>query len=220
MIRVESQSIDAEASVPFAAFGKKLVDFRKKQLVCAQGELASALFYVQSGQIKLTVLSAEGKEATLTLLGSGDFVGESCLGPDGSLHTASAEALTDYSAIRIERKLVFDMLQCRPEFARLLVAYLVARNHCAQDDLVNHLFNSAEKRLARILLSLARFGKNDNAELILPRISQETLAEMVGTSRSRVNIFMNRFRRQGLVQYDNELEVRVHRSRMHELLQE
>jgi len=138
--------------------------------------------------------------------------------PEGSLHTVSAQAITDCSVVRMERNVVFEMLRNQPEFSRLLIAYLVARNHQAQDDLVNHLFNSAEKRLARILLSLARFGKNTNSELILPRISQETLAEMVGTSRSRVNIFMNRFRRRGLVQYDSELELKVHSSRLHEML--
>ena len=218
MIPANTRSFDNEAAWAFAGFGNRVVHFRKKQLIFAQGDSASALFHILHGQIKLTVLSAEGKEATLTLLGGGDFIGESCMEPEGSLHTVSAQAITDCSVVRMERNVVFEMLRNQPEFSRLLIAYLVARNHQAQDDLVNHLFNSAEKRLARILLSLARFGKNTNSELILPRISQETLAEMVGTSRSRVNIFMNRFRRRGLVQYDSELELKVHSSRLHEML--
>ena len=218
MIPANARTLDNGGVSTLVEFGNRLVHFHVKALIFAQGESASALFYIKQGQIKLTVLSAEGKEATLTLLGGGDFIGESCMGPEGSLHTASAQAVTDCWVVRMERSTVWEMLQHQPEFSRRFVAYLVARNNRAQDDLVNHLFNPAEKRLAWILLSLARFGKNENSQLVLPRVSQETLAEMVGTSRSRVNVFMNRFKRKGVVQYDHEMELKVHCSRLHELL--
>lgn len=220
MICGENRQFDPHTFLTGAGPGRRVVQYRKKQLIFAQGESATALFYVQRGQVKLTVLSVQGKEATITLLGAGDFLGESCIGRDRPVHTASAHAITDGCALKIERDTLLEVLHSQRAFSDFLIAYLVSRNNRVQDDLVNQLFNSAEKRLARILLSMARFGKEEKSDLILPRISQETLAEMVGTSRSRVSVFMNRFKKQGLVEYDRELELKVHSSRLSELLQD
>lgn len=187
--------------------GRTLQQYRKKRKIFAQGDAADAVFYIQKGRVKLSVLSKQGKEATIALLESGEFVGEGCITSNQPKRMASATAITECSVLRIDRQSMLNVLHREHSFSDLFVAYLVARNSQIQEDLVDLLFNSAEKRLARILLLLARFGKDGRSEVVLPKISQETLAEMVGTTRARVNFFMNRFRRLGLIHYNGGLEI-------------
>jgi CRP/FNR family transcriptional regulator, cyclic AMP receptor protein len=170
----------------------------KKQRIFAQGDAADAIFYIQKGRVKLTVVSKTGKEATIALLGEGSFFGEGSLAGQ-SLRMGSASATTDCRLLRIDRKAMMDVLHKEHAFSDMFVSYLLARNICYEEDPVDHLFNSSEKRLARVLLMLARFGKEGTPEIVVPKISQETLAEMVGTTRSRVSFFMNRFRKLGFI---------------------
>ena len=176
-------------------------------MIFAQGSPSDSVFYIQRGRAKLTVLSAHGKEATIALLGEGDFMGEGCMASDQPVRTVSATAITDCFALRIEKDAMLKVLHQQHEFSDLFVAYLVGRYNQTQADLVDQLFNSAEKRLARTLLLLARFGKEGRSENVIPKISQETLAEMVGTTRARINFFMNRFRQLGFIDYNGGLEV-------------
>jgi CRP/FNR family cyclic AMP-dependent transcriptional regulator len=186
--------------------GRKIAAFRKKQMIFVQGDSSDAVFYIQKGRVKLTVVAKNGKEATIAILREGDFFGEGCLAGQ-LLRMCSATATTDCSLMRIDRKSMVDVLHRERSFSDMFVAHLLARNIRYEEDLVDQLFNSSEKRLARILLLLARFGKDGKPEVAIPEISQETLAEMVGTTRSRVNFFMNRFRKLGFVRYNGELEV-------------
>jgi CRP/FNR family cyclic AMP-dependent transcriptional regulator len=186
--------------------GRTIAEFAKKQTIYAQGAACDALFYIIEGKVILTVLSTLGKEATIAILGEGAFVGEGCIA-DQSLRMESATALTDCKVMRIERKAMMLALHREHTLSDMFTAYLLGRNIRYEEDLVAQLFNSSEKRLARILLLLAHFGKEGKPEKVIPRISQETLAEMVGTTRSRVNFFMNRFRKLGFIRYNGELEV-------------
>jgi CRP-like cAMP-binding protein len=186
--------------------GRRLLEFRKKESIFVQGEPANAIFYLQRGKARLTVVSQQGKEAIIGLLGPGDFFGEGCIAGQ-PLRTATALAMSDCSVVRIEKKVMMQALHQQHEFSDLFVAYLLARNIRYEEDLVDQLFNSSEKRLARILLLLARFGKEGKPEPIIPAITQETLAEMVGTTRSRVNFFLNRFRKLGFIEYNGGMEV-------------
>src|SRR5579859_2623761 len=186
--------------------GRKIVTFPKKQTVFAQGDSCNAVFYIQRGKVKLTVVSNNGKEATIAILNEGDFFGEGCL-TGQSIRLSSATAMTDCSVMRIEKKSMMEVLHRESTFSDMFVAYLLARNIRYEEDLVDQLFNSSEKRLARILLLLAHFGKDPKPEVAIPKISQETLAEMIGTTRSRVSFFMNRFRKLGFIRYNGELEV-------------
>jgi len=181
--------------------GRKFVLFPKKHGIFAQGETADALFYVQTGKVKLTVVSKTGKEATVGLFGEGDFFGEGSLAGQ-TLRMGSATAMTDCVLLRIDKKAMMQALHREHALSDMFVAYLLTRNVRYEEDLVDQLFNSSEKRLARILLLLAHFGKDGVPETVIPKISQETLAEMVGTTRSRVSFFMNRFRALGFVDYD------------------
>jgi len=186
--------------------GRKIVAFPKKKTIFAQDDSSNAVFYIQEGKVRLTVVSKNGKEATIGILKEGDFFGEGCL--TGQLRRlCSATALTDCTVMRIEKKAMVEVLHREHAFSDLFVAYLLTRNIRYEEDLVDQLFNSSEKRLARALLLLARFGKDGKPEVAIPKISQETLAEMVGTTRSRVSFFMNRFRKLGFVRYNGELEV-------------
>jgi len=187
-----------------------MLQYPKNKVIFAQGEPSDAVFYIQAGQAKLMVLSTKGKEATIALLGEGDFMGEGCIASNQPIRVASATAITDCCVLRIEREAMLNALHREHAFSDLFVVYLVGRFNQTQADLVDQLFNSAEKRLARILLLLARFGKEGRSESVIPKISQQTLAEMVGTTRARVNFFMNRFRQLGLIDYNGDLE--VHRS--------
>src|SRR6202163_1930961 len=191
--------------------GRKVVPFPKKQVIFAQGDAADSIFYIQAGKVRLTVVSQIGKEATLGILSEGDFFGEGGLAGQ-RLRMGSASAMTDCEILRIDKKAMMLALHREHTFSDLFVAYLLARNIRYEEDLVDQLFNSSEKRLARILLLLAHFGQEGVPETVIPKISQETLAEMVGTTRSRVSFFMNRFRKLGLVDYDAGSGLQVHSS--------
>ena len=187
--------------------GRRVVLFSKKQAIFAQGDPADAVFYLQRGKVQLSVVSKVGKEATIGILNDGDFFGEGSLAGQ-TLRMGSATAMTDCTVMRIEREAMMAALHREHKFSDLFVAYLLARNIRYEEDLVDQLFNSSEKRLARILLLLAHFGKEGTPDTVIPKISQETLAEMIGTTRSRVSFFMNRFRKLGFVNYDtNGLQV-------------
>src|SRR5580704_19665973 len=186
--------------------GRKVVSFPKKETIFAQGDAADSVFYIQDGKVRLTVVSKVGKEATLGILSQGDFFGEGGLAGQ-HLRMGSASAMTECELLRIEKKAMMLALHREHKFSDLFVAYLLARNIRYEEDLVDQLFNSSEKRLARVLLLLAHFGKDGTPEVAIPKISQETLAEMVGTTRSRINLFMNKFRKLGFVRYNGELEV-------------
>src|SRR5437588_4326846 len=186
--------------------GRKNLTVSKKQGIFAQGDAADAVFYIQKGKVQLTVVSKIGKEATIAMLGQGNFFGEGSLAGQ-SLRMGSAEAMTDCQLLRIEKKAMMDALHREPALSEVFVAYLLAQNVRYEEDLVDQLFNSSEKRLARVLLMLAHFGKEGVPETVVPRISQETLAEMVGTTRSRVSFFMNRFRKLGFIHYNGGLQV-------------
>jgi CRP/FNR family cyclic AMP-dependent transcriptional regulator len=190
--------------------GRNIVLFQTKQTIFAQGDAADAVFYIQKGRVALAVVSHSGKEATLGILSDGDFFGEGCLA--GQPHRmAAATAMTDCDRLRIEKKAMMQTLHREHALSDMFVAYLLTRNIRQEEDLVDQLFNSSEKRLARILLLLAHFGKEGAPETVIPKISQETLAEMVGTTRSRVSHFMNRFRQLGFVDYDQS-GLQVHSS--------
>jgi CRP-like cAMP-binding protein len=180
--------------------------FLKKHSIFAQGDPADAVFYLQTGKVKLTVVSKTGKEATIGILSDGSFFGEGSLAGQ-ALRMGSATAMMDCAALRIDRKAMVDALHREHTLSDLFVAYLLARNIRYEEDLVDQLFNSSEKRLARVLLMLAHFGKEGVPETVVPKISQETLAEMVGTTRSRVSFFMNRFRKLGFIHYNGGLQV-------------
>src|ERR1700730_630783 len=186
--------------------GRKIEAFPKKQTVFAQGDSSDAVFYIKEGKVKLTVVSQLGKEATIGILNEGDFVGDGCL-IGQPLRLCSATAMTDCSVMRIDKKSMMEVLHREHAFSDMFVAYLLTRNIRYEEDLADQLFNSSEKRLARVLLLLAHFGKDGKPEVAIPKISQQTLAEMVGTTRSRVNFFMNRFRKLGFVRYNGHLEV-------------
>ena len=186
--------------------GRKVVFFPRKQTILAQGDPADAVLYIQEGKVRLTVVSDIGKEATIGILNDGDFFGEGCLAGQ-PLRMASATAMTDCALLRIEKKAMMDALHREHALSDMFVAYLLTRNIRYEEDLADQLFNSSEKRLARILLLLVQFGKEGKTEGVIPKINQETLAEMVGTTRSRVNFFLNKFRKLGFIDYNGELEV-------------
>jgi len=186
--------------------GRTIVTLTKKQRVFVQGDSADAVFYIQRGKVRVSVVSNKGKEATIGVLHEGDFFGEGCLAGQ-QLRMATATAMTDCLLTRIDKKSMIAVIHRERAFSDMFVAYLLTRNIRYEEDLVDQLFNSSEKRLARILLLLAHFGKDGQPEVAIPKISQETLAEMVGTTRGRVNFFMNRFRKLGFVRYNGELEV-------------
>jgi len=189
--------------------GRSIAAYRKNRTIFSQGDSADALFYIQKGKVKLTVVSSRGKEAIVGLLGPADFFGEGCLAGQHR-RMATAAALTDCSIVRIEKAAAICVIHAEPRFSELLLSYLLSRNIRIEEDLVDHLFNSSEKRLARVLLLLANFGKDHKPEPVIPKISQETLAEIVGTTRARVSYFMNKFRKLGFIDYNGGLE--VHRS--------
>jgi CRP-like cAMP-binding protein len=186
--------------------GRTVAAVSKKQTIFVQGDLSDGVFYLQKGTVKLTVVSKSGKEATIGILNDGDFFGEGCLAGQ-TLRFCSATAMSDCSVVRIDKKSITEMLHRQHEFSAMFIARLLERNIRYEADLVDQLFNSSEKRLARVLLLLAHFGKDGKSESVIPKITQETLAEMVGTTRSRVSHFMNKFRKLGLISYNGELEV-------------
>jgi CRP/FNR family cyclic AMP-dependent transcriptional regulator len=191
--------------------GRKIEALPKKQTIFVQGDSSDAVFYIQTGKVRLTVVSKSGKEATIGILNEGDFFGEGCL-IGQLLRLCSATAMTDCSVMRIEKKAMMEVLHREQTFSDMFVKYLLTRNIRYEEDLVDQLFNSSEKRLARVLLLLAHFGKDGKPESVSPNISQETLAEMIGTTRSRVSFFMNRFRKLGFIDYHARDELQVHSS--------
>jgi len=197
--------------------GQTISEYRKGQVVYAQGELADSVFYIQKGKAKKTVVSGQGKEAVVALLGTGDFFGERCLTGE-RLRLSTIAAMTECVIVRLAKENIIRMIHEEPAFAELFIARLLHRNSRVEEDLVDQLFNSSEKRLARTLLLLANFGKEGEPEPVLAKISQETLAEMVGTTRSRVSSFMNKFRKLGLIDYNGHIE--VHRSLLNVVLHE
>jgi CRP/FNR family cyclic AMP-dependent transcriptional regulator len=208
---------DPESFLATAGVGRTLLNVEKKEVLFTQGEPANTIFYVQKGRLKLTVVSKRGKEATIALLGAGEFVGESCIAAAQPIRQATATAVTDCEVLRIARKDMVRVLHEEHAFSDVFVAFLLARNARIQADLVDHLFNSSEKRLARILLLLAQFGKDSKPETVITKISQETLAEMIGTTRSRVSFFMNRFRKLRFIEY-NAGAMQIHSSLLNVIL--
>jgi CRP-like cAMP-binding protein len=202
--------------------GRRNLTFAKNKGIFAQGDLADSVFYIQKGKVKLTVVSPDGREATLGLLDMENFFGEGVLAGQ-SLRMGSAWAMTDCEIQRIDKKAMIDALHCESSFSELFVTYLLGRNVRYEEDLVDQLFNSSEKRLARVLLILAHFGKDEEVQVApVTRISQEVLAEMIGTTRARVSFFMNRFRKMGFVDYSGEAKdgLQIHRSLLSVIVQE
>jgi CRP/FNR family cyclic AMP-dependent transcriptional regulator len=195
--------------------GKTIAKYQRDQAVFAQGDIADAVFYIQKGKLKLTVISEQGKEAVIAILGPGQFFGEGCLNGHG-LRVATTTAMDDCVVTRIAKAAMIATLHSEPDFSELFIAYLLARNSRIEEDLVDQLFNSSERRLARLLLLLANFGKEGMPEPIVGKISQETLAEMIGTTRARVSFFMNKFRKLGYIDYNGHL--RVHNSLLNVVL--
>ena len=197
---------DPKAFLASVGEGRSIAKSREGQVIFSQGDPADALFYVQSGKVKVTTLSKHGKEAVVAILGAGDFFGEGCLAGQ-PLRISTVAAMVDCSIARLDKAAVIRVLHEQPAFSELFMAYLLARNIRMEADLIDQLFNSSEKRLARLLLLLANFGKEGRPQPVVAKISQETLAEMIGTTRSRVSFFMNKFRRLGFVEYNGHLEV-------------
>ena len=186
--------------------GRTNADYRTNGHIFAQGDPANAIFYIQKGKVKLTVVSKQGKEAVVAILKDGDFFGEGCLAGQ-PVRMATAAAMSECSIMKLEKAAVVRLLHEEPSFSELFVAHLLSRNIRIEEDLVDQLFNSSEKRLARVLLLLANFGKEGKPEPVIPKISQETLAGIVGTTRSRVSFFMNRFRKLGFIDYNGGLKI-------------
>ena len=200
------RSFDAKVFLSTVDGGRSVSSYRKNQKIFAQGDAANSIFYVQDGQIKLSVISELGKEAVVALHGKEDFFGEGCL-TGQSLRLATAAAMTDCVIMRLDKAAVVRVLREEPKFSEMFLSYILARNARVEADLVDQLFNSSEKRLARLLLLMANFGKEGRPEPVITKVSQETLAEMVGTTRSRVSHFMNKFRKLGFIEYNGELAI-------------
>jgi CRP/FNR family cyclic AMP-dependent transcriptional regulator len=186
--------------------GRTIADYRQGSVIFSQADPANAVFYIQKGKIKLTVVSRRGKEAVVGILGASDFFGEGCL-TGQPFRMATAVAMSECLIMRLEKSEVIRALREQPNFSELFVAHLLSRNIRMEEDLVDQLFNSSEKRLARVLLLLANFGKEGTPQTVIPKMSQETLAEIIGTTRSRVSFFMNRFRKLGFIEYNGSLTI-------------
>jgi len=212
----EKPRFDAAAFLANAGLGRKVIVFAPKEAFFSQGDPADAVFYLQQGRAKVTVVSASGKEATIALVSAGDFVGEEALAAMPGLRLATATAITACTALRISRGEMIHVMHEENSFSELFLKFLLEHSMRIQADLVDQLFNSSEKRLARILLLMAEFGKPGEPEQYIPKISQETLAEMIGTTRSRVSLFMNRFRKLGFIEYNGR--IKVHKSLLNAIL--
>jgi len=216
MIELEKPAFDVAAFLAHAGLGRRIVQLAPKQAIFSQGDPADAVFYLQNGRAKVTVVSQAGKEATITLLSAGDFVGEESLVTVHGLRLTTATAITACTALKICREEMIRVIHEEHRFSDLFLKFLLTRSMRIQADLVDQLFNSSEKRLARILLLMADFGKPGEPQPLIPKISQETLAEMIGTTRSRVSFFMNRFRKLGFIEYNGR--IRVHKSMLNLVL--
>ena len=216
MVEPKKAVFDALAFLASAGLGRRIVQLAPKETFFSQGDPADSIFYLQKGRAKVKIVSQAGKEATITLLSAGDFVGEEALVALPGLRLTTAVAVTACTALKITREEMIRVMHEEHDFSDLILKFLLARSMRIQADLVDQLFNSSEKRLARILLLMAEFGKPGEGEPLIPKISQETLAEMVGTTRSRVSFFMNRFRKLGFIEYDGR--IRVHKSLLNVIL--
>jgi len=208
---------DAKAFLAKVGAGKQILEFHKNQRVFEQGDVADTVFYIQKGRVKLTVLSEQGKEAVVAIFGANEFFGEGCLAGQAQ-RIATVTTMTDCLIMRLEKSAVVDVIHREPAFSEMFIAHLLGRTIRVEADLVDQLFNSSEKRLARLLLLLANFGKEGKPEPIIAKISQETLAEMIGTTRSRVSFFMNKFRKLGFIDYNGGIH--VHSSLLNVVLHE
>ncbi|HEV2500492.1 MAG TPA: Crp/Fnr family transcriptional regulator [Terriglobia bacterium] len=211
MARKNTASIEPEALLANITRGKSALDLRNKQAIFSQGDLASALFYIQKGAVKLTVISRQGREAVIGILERGSFFGESCLMGGQPMYMMTASAMGSARVLRIEKQSVLQLIEQDPKFSEFFIFHLVLRMRRIQEDLIDQLFNPAEKRLARVLLLLAHFGKDgegNEERQVIPKVSQETLARMIGADRSRVSSFMNKFKKSGFIDYSRGLRVR------------
>ncbi len=206
MGRKTAVSIEANALVAKLMNGERARPYKAKQIIFSQGDPSDAVFYIQQGKVQLTVLSKRGKEAILRVVEESAFFGEQSLATE-RVRSMTATAVDDCSIIRVEKERMHRVLRSDPEFSERFVSHLLSVNRRIHEDLVDHVFNHSEQRLARLLLQLAHFGKNGSTETVIPKINQETLAEMVGTTRGRINFFMNKFRKLGLIEYNGELHV-------------
>ena len=204
--KTNQAAFDPKAFLAIVGEGKTILEFRKEQVVFTQGDAADAVFYIQKGQVKVVVISEQGKEAVVGIFGPGQFFGEGCMNGH-SVRIATTTALEDCLVTVITKAAMLAALHDQPKFSEMFMAYLLTRNSRIEEDLIDQLFNSSEKRLARLLLLLANFGKEGSPQPIIPNISQETLAEMIGTTRSRVSFFMNKFRKLGFISYNGKIEV-------------
>jgi CRP/FNR family transcriptional regulator, cyclic AMP receptor protein len=218
MVKFEKPGFDAAAFLANAGLGRRIIQLAPKDAFFSQGDPADSVFYLQRGRAKVTVVSAAGKEATITLLSVGDFVGEEALAAVAGLRLATANAITACTALKITREEMIRVMHEEHNFSDLFLKFLLDRSMRIQADLVDQLFNSSEKRLARILLLMAEFSKPGEPEQYIPKITQETLAEMIGTTRSRVSFFMNRFRALGFIEYNGR--IKVHKSLLDVVLHE
>jgi CRP-like cAMP-binding protein len=216
MANLNHVGFDPAVFLARAGLGRRVVQLKPKEPFFSQGDTADCVYYVQSGRAKLTVISKAGKEATIALLAAGDFVGEESLAGTPGLRMATATAITPCSALKIERAEMIRAMHEEHAFSDLFLKFLLERSMKTQADLIDQLFNSSEKRLARILLLMADFGQPGEPESLIPKISQETLAEMIGTTRSRVSFFMNRFRKLGFIEYNGD--IKVHKSLLNVVL--
>jgi len=207
---------DTASFLSNAGLGRRIIELKPKETFFCQGEPAESVYYLQKGRAKVTVVSERGKEATITLLSAGDFVGEESIAAIVGLRMATATAVNNCTALKITRKAMTRVMHDEPAFADLFLKFLLTRSMRTQADLVDQLFNSSEKRLARILLLMAEFGKDGEPETFIPPITQETLADMIGTTRSRVSFFMNRFRKLGFISYNGRIQ--VHKSLLNVVL--
>jgi len=203
---IEVTPFDAHAFLDSAGVARQVVKFRRGEVIYAQGDPATTVMYIQDGGVKLSVVSSGGKEAVVGMMGPGDFFGEGCLAGQ-SVRMGTATAMTPTTVLTIGQKQMLDVLHEQHALSDLFISYVLARNIRIEEDLVDQLFNSSEKRLARTLLLLARYGKPDKPQRVLPKVSQEMLAEMVGTTRSRVNFFMNKFRKLGFIKYNGGIQI-------------
>ena len=215
--KAKTASFDPKVFLATVNGGRSISKYRTNQKVFAQGSSADAVFYIQNGKVKITVVSEQGKEAVVAVMGSDEFCGEGCLNGQ-PVRLATATAITECEIMRLEKAVMVGVLHEEPAFSEMFVSHLLARTIKVEADLVDQLFNSSEKRLARALLLLANFGKDGRPEPILARVSQETLAEMIGTTRSRVSFFMNKFRKLGLIDYNGQIE--IHTSLLNVVLHE
>jgi CRP/FNR family cyclic AMP-dependent transcriptional regulator len=218
MAEQEGTTFDPMEYLSKAGLRRRIVHLKPKQIFFSQGSSADSVFYLQKGSAKLTVIAKTGKEATITLLNAGDFIGEEAVAAVVGLHMATASAITACTALKVERQEMIRVIRDERAFSAIFMAFLLARSMRTQADLVDQLFNSSEKRLARILLLMAESGNGGETQMLIPYITQQTLAEMIGTTRSRVSFFMNRFRKMGFLDYNGR--IRVNRSLLNVILQD